>query len=245
MLVCQFATGARGYFTRRPGGVSTGEYGAADGGGLNLGDHVGDQPAAVAENRSRLAAVIGATPAWMSQVHGCHVARPVDGAEASYQTGAAAPEADALLVIDDPSLAPAVLVADCVPVLLASESGRVRAAVHVGRRGLVLGVLGRALAAMREATSEPLYAAVGPHICAACYEVGEELAEEAAAHGAAGRTRWGTPSIDLAAGVRAQLGEVQTWEAGVCTLEDTGLYSYRRDGVTGRCAGVVVADTPN
>lgn len=238
MLVCQFAPGARGYFTRRPGGVSTGAYGGTDGGGLNLGDHVGDQPAAVAENRSRLAAAIGAVPTWMSQVHGSHVARPAGEGEAT-------PEADALLVIDDPSLAPAVLVADCVPVLLASESGEVRAAVHVGRRGLVLGVLGRALAAMREATSEPLYAAVGPHICAACYEVGEELAEEAAAHGAAGRTRWGTPSIDLAAGVRAQLGEVQTWEAGVCTLEDTGLYSYRRDGVTGRCAGVVVADTPN
>ena len=222
-------------FTRRTGGVSVGAYSGPRGGGFNLGDHVGDSPEAVAANRAILAGAIGAAPVWMRQVHGCAVALGAVGE---------APEADALVVVGARERPPAVLVADCVPVLLAAESGEVRAAVHVGRKGLVLGVLGRALDLVAARTAEPVHAAVGPHNCGACYEVGEDLAEEAERYGARGVTRWGTPSIDLAAGIRRQLTGIPTWEAAACTFEDPDLYSYRRDGVTGRGAGVVLADTP-
>lgn len=239
MITLRFAPGARAVFTRRSGGVSHPPYGGPNGHGLNLGDHVGDRIESVIENRRRLAADLAAEPVWMSQVHGTRVVMA-----ASQAATEPAPEADAIVVVRNGGLAPAVLVADCVPVLLASESGDVRAAVHVGRRGLVLGVLGEALAQIRRYTAEPLYGVIGPHICAGCYGVGEDLRDEAARFGAASTTRWGTPSIDLAAGVRLQLGDVRLSEASLCTFEESDLYSYRRDGVTGRCAGVVLADTP-
>lgn len=235
MIRLPLGPGADACFTVRAGGVSTGPYAGPDGdGGLNLGLHVGDAREDVLENRRRVAEAVGATIEWMDQVHGC------DLVTVSEATGRdAAGTADAI-VVDHPGIAPAVLVADCVPVLLASESGELRAAVHVGRKGLVNGVLGVALDALRARTDEPLHAVVGPHICGACYEVSAELAREAEAVEASATTRWGTPSIDLAAGVRAQLGDVATVSVGLCTLEDARFYSYRREPVTGRIAGIAV-----
>lgn len=237
MLHLELSPGARAVFTTRTGGVSTPPYGAADGsGGLNLGGHVGDDPAAVAQNRARLETLLGVRIEWMDQVHGadlCVLEAP-SGAPA-------AGTADALIV--GPGMegyAPVVLVADCVPVVLASESGSHRGAVHVGRRGLVLGVLPTAVERLAKLSGEDVYAAVGPHICAGCYEVSAELAEEAENIGAAGTTRWGTPSIDLRAGVRHQLDGIHLVEAGQCTLEDERFYSFRRDGTTGRCAGTAL-----
>ncbi|HHW83703.1 MAG TPA: laccase domain-containing protein [Actinomycetales bacterium] len=244
MILLPLSPGARALYTTRSGGVSRPPYAGPDGtGGLNLGGHVGDDPAAVAENRARLARRIGAAVEWMDQVHGrdlCVLEEP-SGREV-------AGTADALIV--GPAMgghAPGVLVADCVPLLLATESGSHRAAVHVGRRGLALGVAPAAVEELAARSREPVHAAVGPHICGRCYEVSEELSHEAGAYGADGQTRWGTPSIDLLAGIRRQLDGVPVAEAGLCTLEDERFYSYRREGTTGRCAGIALiggADTP-
>lgn len=200
----------------------------------NLGDHVGDDPVAVARRRDLLSARVGAI-AWMSQVHGTDVLV----ADAPGDCGTA----DGLIAVD-PGISPAVLTADCVPLLLANESGGVRAAIHVGRRGLISGIVPRAVRRLRTLTSEPLYALIGPSICGGCYEVSDELAREAETVRAAAVTRWGTPSIDVPAGVKAQLGEIAVAESGVCTLESNEYFSYRRHADTGRFASIAVADTP-
>lgn len=242
---------ARGWFTRSPGGVSLGQYE-----GLNLGGHVGDEPGAVRANRAALDAAIGARAWYVDQVHGREVAvRDRQPDVAAGQRGAGTADA---LVLDarDSSvpLAAAILVADCVPVLLAAPGGLLAAVVHVGRAGLVAGVLPAALerlTGLDAAGARPggLRAAIGPSICGACYEVSAELRDEvAAAHpAAASETRWGTPGLDVAAGVRAVLrgyGIEADERAARCTYEHHDLYSYRRathagHGVTGRVAGVV------
>lgn len=184
--------------------------------------------------RARLGSVYGQI-AWVNQVHGSTV---VVAAEAGIVG-----DADALIV-DRPNLSPAVVTADCVPLLLANETGSVRAAVHVGRRGLMDGVIRHTLRALASLTTQPLFAVVGPHICGGCYEVSDELAADAAAVSGPSRTRWGTPSIDLATGVRAQLQDVTVRELGICTVESDDFYSYRRDSTHRRTAAVVVIDTP-
>lgn len=243
MVSCRISPGARAFFTSRAGGVSRPPYGGPGGsGGLNLALHVGDDPADVVANRARLERTLGPGLVWMDQVHGNTVRVAVDPAAAE-----AAGECDALVI--GPQVtgrAPAVLVADCAPVLLADESGSVLAAVHVGRAGLFAGVLPAALRRVRELTAEPVHAAVGPHICGRCYEVGAELSERARAFGAASTTTHGTPAIDLLAGIRGQLEGVPLTVIDACTVEDERWFSYRRDGVTGRFAGLAVrnGDTP-
>ena len=243
---------ASGWFTRGgPGGASVGPYL-----GWNLGGHVGDDAGAVALNRAALDAAVGA-PAWfVDQVHGRDVAlrnRAPRVAAGERSAGTA----DALVLDARRSpvpLAGAILVADCVPVLLATPDGLLAAAVHVGRAGLVAGALEAALEALagldaRCAEQGCLRAAVGPSICGRCYEVSEELRDDvASAHPAAAAvTRWGTPGLDVGAGVRAVLGAfgvAADVSAARCTYECADLYSYRRathrgDGRTGRVAGVV------
>ncbi|NLI19391.1 MAG: laccase domain-containing protein [Actinomycetales bacterium] len=239
MQVVRLSPGARGYFTDRTGGVSSGRWGAAAGpGGLNLAAHVGDDPGSVERNRATLERAIGVRVAWMSQVHGNVVRILHDAADS-------AGECDAV-VVPFPGLAPGVLVADCAPVLLADESGTLLAAAHVGREGLFRGVLPALVESLTRRTGERLFAAVGPHICGRCYEVSAELHERAREWGAASTTSWGTPAVDLLAGIRQQLGGVPLEVVPGCTFEDQRWYSYRRDGVTGRFAGVAVrdADTP-
>jgi copper oxidase (laccase) domain-containing protein len=115
--------------------------------------------------------------------------------------------------------------------------------VHAGRQGLVAGVVGNAVAAMRAAGAGEMRAAIGPSVCAGCYELPADLAAavDAAVPGTASRTRGGAPSVDLAAGVAAQLAAlgVTASRDQRCTLETAELFSHRRDGVTGRFAGVV------
>jgi polyphenol oxidase len=156
-----------------------------------------------------------------------------------------ASEADALVTAAR-GLPVGVLVADCVPVLLADARAGVAAAVHAGRRGLLAGVLPRALDAMASLGAAParVRAAVGPAAGACCYEVPAELADEASAGRPElrGTTTWGTPSLDLRAGAAAELrrgGVDDVTLVGGCTIEDPDLYSYRRRRVTGRFAGVV------
>ncbi len=213
--------------------------GAAPYTGLNLGDHVGDDAGAVESNRGALAAAIDVPRQrllFLNQVHGDQVV-VVGGPWAGD-----APNADAM-VSREVGLALAVLVADCVPVLLHDARAGVIAAVHAGRPGLVAEVVLRTIERMRDLGASEISAVVGPSVCGRCYEVPPPLAEAAASVSPSSRTRsWtGTPAIDIAAGVVGQLAGRDvaiTWVPG-CTREHDDLYSYRRDHVTGRFAGIV------
>jgi YfiH family protein len=223
--------------TDRRGGRSRAPYDSFD-----LGDHVGDDPADVAGNRSRLARELGVQESrlvWMRQVHGAGVA-VVDGPQPE-----PVPDTDAL-VTRAPGLVLGVLAADCVPVLLADAEAGVVAAVHAGREGVRLGVVPAALAAMRDLGARPasITALLGPAVCGACYEVPAAMQADVArvAPAAAVRTRRGTPGLDLRAGLAAVLQEAgvgQVVHDPRCTVEDRLLFSHRRDGVTGRQAGLV------
>ncbi len=220
--------------TDRDGGVSSGAWGS-----LNLAAHVGDDPDAVAHNRRRLGQAIGLGPdrlVFMSQVHGAGVA-VVEG-----PWDAEPPEVDAL-VTATPGLALAVLVADCTPVLLADPQAGVLGVAHAGRPGLAAGVVTAAVDAMAALGASRVRAWVGPSICPACYEVPESMRAEVAAlvPQAWALSRTGTAALDIAAGVRAQLaGRVeQVEQLPGCSREEPRLFSYRRDRVTGRFAGLL------
>jgi polyphenol oxidase len=223
--------------TSRAGGESTGPYAT-----FNLSDRVGDAQTAVAANRARLATAIGLPGGhlvWLEQVHGAEVAT-VDSAPDGPLPGVDA------AVTAAPGLALVVLVADCVPVLLADPEADVVGAVHAGRAGAAAGIVPRAVEAMRSAGADPARtdALLGPAICAACYEVPAAMRDEVAAAlpGSAARTRRGTPALDLRAGIAAQLAHLGVSKVVVdprCTAEDLELFSHRRDGVTGRQAGLV------
>jgi len=227
-------------FTTRVGGVSSGSYAS-----LNLADHVGDDPAAVATNRATLADRLELTTdrlAFVRQVHGTDVV--VVDSDSLGQ--AAATEADAL-VTSAAGVALGVLVADCVPVLLADTTTGVIGAVHAGRRGIVAGVLERAVEAMERlgAGRTQIDVTIGPAVCGGCYELPAELAEEvyAAAPRALAKSYAGAPAADLRAGAAGLLSAhgVRAVElVGGCTVEEPERwYSYRRDGETGRFAGVI------
>jgi polyphenol oxidase len=233
----ELASGVLITFTSRRGGVSAAPYDT-----LNLGLSVGDQASAVAANRGRLAQACGLQPqqlSWMRQVHGCAV---------SYapQAPAGEPaEVDAMFT-DLPARALVVLVADCAPVLLADPRARIVGAAHAGREGMASGVVTELVTAMSGAGADParIHAVIGPHICGACYEVPAELRARIADRvpESACVTRTGTPGIDTGAGIEAQLARagIRTVAADPrCTAETPELYSYRRDGQTGRFAGLV------
>jgi YfiH family protein len=220
-------------FTDRHGGVSAPPYAT-----LNLGDHVGDDPAAVAENRRRSAEDLGGLPVvWMSQVHGRAVGL-VDGPQPG-----PVPDVDAL-VTTTPGLMLGVLVADCVPVLL--DAPGLAAVAHAGRKGLQLGVVPAVLERIAALGVDPgeLTARLGPAACGACYEVPEQMRDEVAsvAPEAASTTWAGTAGLDLRAGLVAQLraaGVRQVDVSAICTIESPDQFSYRREGTTGRSAGIV------
>jgi YfiH family protein len=223
--------------TDRRGGRSRSPYDS-----FNLGDHVGDDPADVAANRERVARELGVAAdrlVWMNQVHGTGVA-VVDGPQ-----DRPVPETDAL-VTATPGLLLCVLVADCVPILLADHETGVVAAVHAGREGVRQGVVPAALSAMASlgARARHVTALLGPAVCGACYEVPDAMQRDVArvAPAAAVRTRMGTPGLDLRAGVEEILrkaGIPEVVQDPRCTVEDPTLFSHRRDGVTGRQAGLV------
>lgn len=220
--------------TDRDGGVSEAPWAS-----LNLADHVGDDPSAVAENRRRLAEAVG-VPALvaMRQVHGAEVA-------VVQEPPAEVPTADAL-VTTATGMALVVLVADCTPVLLSDRRAGVVAAVHAGRKGLAAGVLPATLDTMSSlgARMDRVYAVVGPGICPEHYEVPAEMRAEveAAAPGSAASTAAGRPAIDIRGGLLGQLHERGVSRLAVlphCTAEEPRFFSHRRDGVTGRFAGVI------
>lgn len=219
-------------FTDRSGGVSEPPFDS-----LNLAIE-GDDPTPAREENLRLLLADfapGAGLADLRQVHGNEVVvaqGPVDRARAD------------ALVTDRPDLVLLVRAADCVPVLLADAATGVVGAAHSGRQGVLADVAGATVRRMRDLGADRIVAWVGPHVCGRCYEVPAALQDEVAAAEPATRstTTWGTPALDLGAGVRAQLERAGATveEVGRCTREDPALYSYRRDGArAGRLAGLV------
>lgn len=216
------------YFTDRAGGVSSGKFAS-----LNLGDHVSDLPDAVASNRKSIADKFGQTQ-YMNQVHGNRVAIIEEVTEEI-------PTADAL-VTGIPGITLAVMVADCIPLLLTSKNAV--AAVHVGRKGLVNRVSEKAIEVMREISDSEISATIGPAICGTCYEVSQEIYNEVTqSHpDSAARTKANTTSLDLVKALIVDLSALGIEEIdnqSRCTQENASLFSYRRDGVTGRQAGLV------
>ena len=211
------------FFTDRRKGSSLGVYDS-----LNFGFHVGDDPVAVAANRALLG-----DAQFMNQVHGNDVV-VID------QVLDHEPTCDALITTSA-GVALAVMVADCIPLLLISE--KVVAAVHVGRAGLVNKVALRAIEQMRVLGASDIHAILGPSICGKCYEVPLGMQQEVVAtHPASLSTTYqGTPALDLPAGLIAELiAQGLTYEASpICTQEDPLYFSHRRDNPTGRFAGVV------
>ncbi len=223
--------------TTRAGGVSQPPYDS-----FNLGDHVGDDPAAVAANRARLGTAIGLGAdrvVWMNQVHGDHV-EVVDGPRQTPLD-----ETDGL-VTRTPRLALAVVTADCVPVLLADARAGVVAAVHAGRVGARDGVVTRAVEAMvgLGADESDISVLLGPAVSGRNYEVPAAMADEVEAvlPGSRTTTSAGTPGLDLRAGIASQLKALGVRAIDVdprCTVDDTNLFSHRRGAPTGRLASVV------
>jgi polyphenol oxidase len=234
--VIQLCEGVRYLITDRNGGVSGDPFTS-----LNLGLGAGDDPAAVTANRKVAAARCGlhaGEVAWMQQVHGADVRYAARGGQ---QDGSC----DAMFT-DVAGLALAVQVADCVPVLVADPQARLAGAAHAGRAGLAAGVVPALVAAMTAAGGRPddMHAMIGPAICGRCYEVPEQMQAQVSAliPEAGCTTRQGSPGLDIVAGVTAQLkaAGVPTAAAdGRCTRESPVLYSYRRDGTTGRFAGLI------
>jgi len=233
--------GVRAGFTTRSGGVSVPPWDA-----LNLGLEVGDATTRVRANRDLVERWVGTRVAFASQVHGVDV-RVLSDPPARSATSIGLYD---VLVSTSPSVAVAVLVADCVPVLLADVEAGVVGAVHAGRRGLVAGVVEAAVDALVGAGAQldRLRAVVGPSISGAAYEVPEAMRDEVAAAlpETWATTAWGTPSLDLPAGVvavLARLGVHDVRRLGICTSTDERFYSYRRaqrhEGTTGRFAGVI------
>ena len=202
---------------------------------LSLGD--GAETEAREAALRQVAAATGATPVLMHQVHGSDTVLVSDPV-------AEAPSCDALLT-DRPGLALLSRAADCVPVLLADPVTGWIAAVHSGRPGLAAGVLPAVVAELRSHGAEATTAWIGPHVCGACYEVPAGMRDEVAAlvPEARSTSSWGTPALDLGAGIKAQLrdaGIADVREVGACTREDPSWPSYRRDGAEAtRFAGVI------
>ncbi|MFN8158013.1 MAG: peptidoglycan editing factor PgeF [Candidatus Nanopelagicales bacterium] len=225
---------------QRPG-ASVAPYDSA-----NLADHVGDDPASVTTNRGLLAAAVGLDVAHvvsMAPVHGNDVASVGAG------SASPVPEVDAL-VTTVPNLALLVLAADCVPVVLGDGAAGVVAVVHAGWRGVLSDVVGTTLEALVDhgARLDRTRAVVGPAICGSCYDVPRERFDSvvAVAPSAAAVASDGRPGLDLRAAVvdRLRGAGVTASLHGGCTVESHDLYSFRRDGVTGRHGGVVTLLPP-
>jgi YfiH family protein len=235
------APGIGALMTTRAGGVSRGRYAS-----MNVGMAVGDDPAAVAENRARLAAALGAAPVFLAQQHGTRVV----------QIGAAdldtAPQAADASITTEPGIACVIQVADCLPVLLAAPGRRAVGAAHAGWRGLCAGVLEATLQALCAATGcrpREVEAWIGPGIGPRRFEVGPDVLQAFAAAGDAadaerfrplGGDKW-LADLPRLARDRLQRGGVRRIGGGTwCTASDTSrFFSFRRDGVTGRMAAVV------
>ena len=230
-----------------------------DAGAGNLALHVGDHPSDVMARRARLEQAIGLSASgpgagqfqYMEQVHGNHVEfiaahGPGPTADAMVSAAGGSSSSQTPATFPRPPQPLAVMVADCVPVVLVgTDAGDnpVIATAHAGRPGVASAVVPAAVDEMRRRGAMDISAWLGPSICGSCYEVPEQLRADVAAKVPEtwSSTLWGTPALDLPAGVRAQLAalHVTVKYSGECTLENDSLFSYRRDSRTGRFAGLV------
>jgi purine-nucleoside/S-methyl-5'-thioadenosine phosphorylase / adenosine deaminase len=235
--------GVRAAFTLRTGGVSAAPYDS-----LNVGTHVGDEPAAVAENRRRVRAQSGlpAEPTWLQQVHGVEVLDLDAHARAAAGALADPPSADAA-VTRAPGRVCVIQVADCMPVLFAARDGSAVGAAHAGWRGLAGGVLEATVRKLGVAPSEVL-AWLGPAISQPNFEVGDDVRDAFMSHDPAAesafvanaRGRWQCDLYALARRRLAALGVRDVAGGGWCTFADaTRFFSYRRDGQCGRMAALI------
>lgn len=232
----QLAPGVHVHVTDRNGGVSAAPYGSR-----NLGGAVGDDPAAVRANRAGLVAELGVLAVvFMRQVHSADVAYvsepfgdddppPLDG-----------------VFTTEPGLALASLGADCPAVLVADPVARMVGAAHSGRPGTEAGVATALVEAMAAKGAQPerMVALIGPGACGRCYEVPADLRERVASKVPQtwSTTSWGTPALDLRAGIEAQLraaGLPEVRHDARCTIESDELYSHRREQPGGRFAGLI------
>lgn len=212
----------------------------------NLARHVGDDPTRVEHNRARISAEFAMPVLFVNQVHSPEVVTisTADDVEAVHATP---PSADAL-VTTRKDVALAIMVADCMPILLSDPQAGVIGAAHAGRRGLLDGVIDATLEAMRAQGAEAprITAVIGPSICGACYEVPEQMRTQALEKNPAvgARTSWHTPALDLTQGARYALTQAgvratHIHTLGACTRESTEFFSFRRDPHTGRFAGII------
>lgn len=179
------------------------------------------------ERRSLISDELGIPREWafVRQVHGAIVLEVE-------QPGPAGP-ADGMIT-DRAELPLVIATADCMPIII--EGDRSVAIVHAGWRGVAAGIVGAGLAAMRALGDTPRRAAIGPSIGPCCYEVGEEVRGAVGDHSS--RTTFGTPSVDLWSIAAAQLSDLHVWQSDICTHEEPGLRSYRRDATTERQVAV-------
>ena len=224
-------------FTSRAGGASASPYDS-----FHLAEHVGDDPEAVRANRERLAGILGLSAedfVWMEQLH-TNTVTVVDGPQAE-----PVPATDAL-VTTQVGLALCVLVADCTPVLLSDHAAGVIGAVHAGRMGARNGIVKRTVEKMVELGAKPanIQALLGPAAAGESYEVPAAMAADVGAHlpGSTTTTAKGTPGLDIRAGIVRQLMSVGVTHIDADprdTITDDAFFSHRREGTTGRQAGVI------
>lgn len=218
--------------TTREGGVSLAPFDS-----LNLGDHVGDEPAAVAENRRRLTDRFVMRPAWLQQVHGIEVveADPAEVAVADASWSAT------------PGIACTAMTADCLPVLFCNRAGTHVAAAHAGWRGLANGVLEATLDRL-QVPAEEILAWLGPAIGPQAFEVGPEVREVFVAQLPEAQQAFmpshnaGKYLADIYALARLRLaarGVTAVYGGGLCTVTDPRFFSYRRNSRTGRFASLI------
>lgn len=199
----------------------------------NFGDHVGDDPQSVATRRGDLARALSVDQvAFMNQVHGNLIVEVQEASEAI-------PTCDALITTVK-GLALAVMVADCIPLLLTSDVAV--AAVHVGRPGLVAGIAPLVVRRLKELGASQISAFIGPSICRDCYEVSPEMYQEISGEFPATATSPELHALDLIAGLRHQLGQEvrEITDLHLCTKQSPDHFSYRREHQTGRQVGVVI-----
>ena len=250
--------GVRALVTTRSGGWSRGPFGApGDAGGLNLGLGLGqgqaaDDPAIVRRNRDRVRQALPGMPLWLRQVHGTRV---VDAGHFGDGAACVPPEADAVFATAE-AVVCCVLVADCLPVLLAEAQGGGVAAAHAGWRGLAGGVIQNAVAALRNGLGNPharLLAYLGPAIGPEHFVVGAEVLGEmlrhlpraAEAFVPAGPAKFRADLFALARQALEQAGVHEVFGGGICTVSDPErFYSHRRDRITGRHAAFIWRASP-
>jgi YfiH family protein len=231
----------RALFTTRNGGVGKGAYAT-----FNLGDHVGDDPETVRGNRLLLRKILPCEPVWLKQVHGKDVLN-------ADQDNCALPRSGDASFSFCPRHVCAVLVADCLPILLCDREGTAVGAVHAGWRGLAAGVVEHAISEMRGSSHENLrlMAWLGPAIGPSHFEVGDEVREAFIARdklsamafrrsGALQTAKWLADLFLLARLALSRGGVTDIYGGEVCTFSDPErFFSYRRDGCTGRMAGLI------